>query len=403
MNKHIKRGTALAALAGGAILATPGTAQAVECGTPAKDAVFETVVTPGSDAEFTTVQVVDQEAVPAIEAIYEDIKVIDQEFVPAIPGTPAVEEVSHIERVLVTPATDEVPAVYEDVKVIDVAYQPGTPGSPEVPEVSHIERTLVTEAYDETIVDKEAYTEVIQGQWWVWAPNNSQGPQDYTPTFPTDERGTWIGPKTEGGPEGEGTFNVSHGNSGNSSWFHRDADQVIEHPAQTHVVHHDAVYDEVKVIDQPYVPAIPPTPPVEEVSHIEHVLVTPAIPGHEAVYEDVKVIDVEAKPAVPGTPEVAEVSHIETILVSPGSPGSPATYKTVKVLLTAATPATSTQVLVSKATEATEDCVTPSAQRRGLLAFTGPSDIAPLTGLAVVLLAAGGVAIAGARSRRNQG
>jgi len=63
--------------------------------------------------------------------------------------------------------------------------------------------------------------EAQTGPWWVWAPNHSQGPQDYEPAFPTDARGTWIGPKVHGGPERttEGTFNVSHG--GNSSWFHR--------------------------------------------------------------------------------------------------------------------------------------------------------------------------------------
>ncbi len=81
------------------------------------------------------------------------------------------------------------------------------------------------------VVDVEGWTETIPGSWWNWSPNNSQGPQDYTPIFPTDARGTWQGPHDEGGPdqEEEGTYNESHGNSGNSSWFHRGAPQVIVH------------------------------------------------------------------------------------------------------------------------------------------------------------------------------
>jgi len=87
-----------------------------------------------------------------------------------------------------------------------------------------------------TVTDEEAYTEVVTpSQWWNWSPNNTQGPQDYTPNFPSDpDRGTWQGPHTNGGPAGEGTFNVSNGSSGNSSWFHRSPAEVIEHPAETH-------------------------------------------------------------------------------------------------------------------------------------------------------------------------
>lgn len=195
-----------------------------------------------------------------------------------------------------TPAVDEVRA--PDVKVIDIPAQaaiPGTPGSPAVEEVSHIEHRLVTPAVD-------AYDEVVTpSQWWNWSPNQSQGPQDYEPAFPVDERGTWQGPHTEGGPDGEGTFNVSHGNSGNSSWFHRN-------PAV--VIHHDEV---------------------------------------PAVYEDVKVIDVEAKPAIPATPDipaVEEVSHME--------PGE---------VITPAKEATSKQVLVSKAVEATDPCVVTTVDK----------------------------------------
>jgi hypothetical protein len=81
------------------------------------------------------------------------------------------------------------------------------------------------------IIEKETQTRYwaegtkeIPSKWWVWSPNNTQGPQDYTPDFPSDDRGTWQGPKTEGGPDKDtfGTFNASNGNSGRSSWFHRN-------------------------------------------------------------------------------------------------------------------------------------------------------------------------------------
>ncbi|HEY1085985.1 MAG TPA: hypothetical protein VGE34_04655 [Candidatus Saccharimonadales bacterium] len=59
-------------------------------------------------------------------------------------------------------------------------------------------------------------------QWWNWSPNNTQGPQDYEPAFPTDPRGTWQGPHNNGGPQQNtyGTFKT--GSPGNSNWFHRE-------------------------------------------------------------------------------------------------------------------------------------------------------------------------------------
>lgn len=102
----------------------------------------------------------------------------------------------------------------------------------------------VTEAYDETVVDHVAYDEVIPGtpgQWWNWSPNRDQGPFDGSPAFPADERGTWQGPHTEGGPDGIGTYQVGQGNG---AWFHRNAgapDTTVHHDAVTHVVHHEAV------------------------------------------------------------------------------------------------------------------------------------------------------------------
>lgn len=259
----ITRMVAALGLATAGLLAIPSLASAADCGTPA---VYETVTTPGTPAVYGP-----------------DVKVID---VPAQAAVPAVEEVSHVEHRLVSPAVDAV------------------------------------EAYDEVITPS---------QWWNWSPNHTRGPQDYVPNFPTDERGTWQGPHTEGGPDGEGTFNVSHGNSGNSSWFHRE-------PAV--VIHHDAV------------------------------------PGKDAVYEDVTVVDVEA---VPGKPAVDEVSHTEK-----GAIVTPATEPTSKQVLvkaavskdcpTAVTP-------VKRPSTPTPVADTPPTE----LAFTG-SQTAPLSGIALALI-----------------
>lgn len=57
--------------------------------------------------------------------------------------------------------------------------------------------------------------------WWNWSPNNSTGPQDYTPAFPDDERGTWQGPHENGGPT-EDTYGTFQAGGGNSPFFHRD-------------------------------------------------------------------------------------------------------------------------------------------------------------------------------------
>lgn len=64
------------------------------------------------------------------------VKVIDVEAKPAVPGTPAVEEVSHIEHVLVTPEVPAIPAVEE---VSHIEHRLVTPAVPAKEEVSHIE------------------------------------------------------------------------------------------------------------------------------------------------------------------------------------------------------------------------------------------------------------------------
>ena len=109
--------------------------------------------------------------------------------------------------------------------------------TPAVEEVSHVEYLYEKEVRTETFktqheIDKyvrdrtrEYVPEVeeIPSKWWVWSPNKDQGPFDGPPAFPSDPRGTWQGPKINGGPDQNtfGTFNASNGNSGRSSWFHR--------------------------------------------------------------------------------------------------------------------------------------------------------------------------------------
>jgi len=89
--------------------------------------------------------------------------------------------------------------------------------------------------------------------WWNWSPNYTHGPQDYTPEFPNDERGTWQGPHENGGPDQDtyGTFNSSNGNSGNSSWFHREHGELITpgQDAYDETVVDQEAYDEV-IVDQ---------------------------------------------------------------------------------------------------------------------------------------------------------
>jgi hypothetical protein len=87
--------------------------------------------------------------------------------------------------------------------------------------------------YEKTVpavegVKEFKYKKLIEGTpagpnlWWVWAPNDTKGPQDYEPVFPEDDRGKWVGPKENGGPRQDtfGTFQTS--DNGNSNWFHRE-------------------------------------------------------------------------------------------------------------------------------------------------------------------------------------
>ncbi len=161
------------------------------------------------------------------------------------------------ETIVVSPA---VPAV------------PDTPAVPEIPEVSHMETVVVEEAWTETVVDKEAWDEEVFDHWqrysWTGGPHTA----DDAPAFPS---GDWQ-PNVQGDPHEvgqEGAYFRSHGNEGNGDWFYLEAvTKTVHHEAETHTVEHPAVTEEVKVIDQEYVPG------------------TPAIPGHPAIPAVVKYI-----------------------------------------------------------------------------------------------------------------
>lgn len=175
---------------------------------------------------------------------------------PAIPGTPAVPAV---------PGTPEVPAVTQTI-----------PGTPDL--------------------------------WWNWSPNDTKGPQDYEPGFPVDARGTWQGPHANGGPQQDtyGTFNASNGNSGNSSWFHREKgteDQVI--------VITPAIPATPGAPEIPAVPETPAIPPVE----------CPEAPVVEPCPDDSLILNPETGECDPTEPEVPTVP--ETPEEPPTTPETP--------------------------------------------------------------------------------
>ena len=57
--------------------------------------------------------------------------------------------------------------------------------------------------------------------WYNWSPRYTDGPQNYTPSWPSDSRGTWIRHDNNGGPK-QGTFGTFQTGGGNSPFFHRE-------------------------------------------------------------------------------------------------------------------------------------------------------------------------------------
>jgi hypothetical protein len=109
-------------------------------------------------------------------------------------------------------------------------------------------------------IDNPDYVPAVEAstKWWNFAPNKDQGKLESAPAFPIDERGTWEGPHTEGGPGQDQTGVYQQGN-GNGSWFNRE-----NTPGS------DAVGEPTIVVDNPdYVAEY-----TEVVPDIEHPAVT---------------------------------------------------------------------------------------------------------------------------------
>ena len=86
--------------------------------------------------------------------------------------------------------------------------------------------------YEQTVGNGDG-TEGTPGDWSNFEPNKSQGTFEGPPSYPTDPRGTWSAPKTEGGPQQDAEGVYQNGN-GNGSWFHR-AQGTQGTPETTHV------------------------------------------------------------------------------------------------------------------------------------------------------------------------
>lgn len=107
-----------------------------------------------------------------------------------------------------------------------------------------IEHPAVT--HDETVVVQEA----VPGVWANFQPNDNQAPFVGPPSYPSDERGSWINhgdvPPGHAGPDG--VYNVGNPHKG-GNWFYRQAAvpevteviTVVDEEAWTEVIEHPAV------------------------------------------------------------------------------------------------------------------------------------------------------------------
>lgn len=112
------------------------------------------------------------------------------------------------------------------------------------------------ETHEEEIFHPEEFhfetvvvSEEVPGVWANWAPNNTQGPQDYVPVWPSDERGTWIVHEQGVPPGHEGPDGVYQQGAGNSPWFYRQA-AVPEVTKEVKVVDKEAWTETITVVDK---------------------------------------------------------------------------------------------------------------------------------------------------------
>ena len=270
--------------------ATAWAGTTVPCGTPAHPALYTTT---------------HHDAAPAVT---HEVTVIDQAHVP---GEAGVTEESHIESTWVDgdgvpegdgwSATGE-PAVVVDAPaytehgwlrtVIDVA---GVEGHPAVPAVTHDQTVVDTAAWDETVIDSAAKPAVDEVSHFITVVDKAAWDETVV-----DANGYAFTQKN-GNVRFESSANWNAGDGG-AGWTR------AANLDQTHVVHHDAVTHQEKVIDTPASPAVP------AVTHVEH---------HDAVTHQEKVIDTPASPAVPAVTHLEHhdaVTHQETVIDVPGIP-----------------------------------------------------------------------------------
>jgi hypothetical protein len=369
---YIKRVSIAVAVSALGLAMAPGVAFAagaqVACGTPAKQAVYSTVVVPGTAAvshqelEWSSVSevverqwhqyLVDSAAKDAVyttvhhDAVYQTV---------AVPGTPA-----HDEQVLDVPAHDQqvldVPA--HDERVLDVPAHDEqvlkTAAYDDPPE-------LVTAAYDEPVMTSPEVThteyEFVQKNGnvrWEEDPNwNAQGNSSSGGWVATGEsRQTVVTPAVYGTVHHDAVYKTVH---------HDAVYTTVHHEATYKTVHVDDVYKTVHVDDTyktVHHDATPDTSYQELVTPAsdEVVELYPAVPeqGH---WEETWSVESPgaAWSATGATRTVAGETSLVWAAESPGE-GWTATgaYRTVED--TPAVPDSSTQVLVSAAVPAGPEC-----------------------------------------------
>ena len=408
---HTKRVSIAVAVTALGLAMAPGVASAadgqVPCGTPAKQAVYSTVVTPGTPAvthteyEWSSVSevierqwrqwVVDSAATPAVyttvhhPAVYETV---------TVPGTPGWDEevlVSEAyDQEVVTPAYDEEVLQYEayDQEVlVTAAYDEEvvTPAYDErvLQRAAYDEEVLVTAAYDERVLTTPA---VVRTEWkfvqrngdvrWDQDPNwNSQNIDNSNGWLATGEsRSTEVSPAVYTTIHHDAVYETVHHEAVYTTVHHDAVTTIVHHPAVYTTVHHPAVYTtvhhdaETTIVHHPAVyttvhhEGTPDTYEQKLVTEArdEEVLVTPATPevGH---WEETWAVGSPGEAWSPTGQTRTVEGEIELVWAAE-SPGEEWTatggYRTVED--TPAVPETSTEVLVSEAVPAGPACAKPT-------------------------------------------
>jgi hypothetical protein len=354
----------------------PGVASAadsqVPCGTPAKQAVYSTVVTPGTAAvthdeyQWSSVsEVIEQKwhryqvDAAAQDAVY-DIVHHDAVYVPVtLPGTPAWDE-----QVLQTAAYDEQvlqTAAWDEQVLQTAAYdeQVVTPGYDEqvLQTAAWDEQVLQTAAWDEQVLQTAAYDQQVL-QTAAWDEQVMTSPAVYATEYHFVQKNgkgeRWdIDPNWNAQPQQSSGGWIATGETRQGALTSPAVYTTVHHDAVYTTVHHDAVYttvhhdatpgDTIQVLVTP--------------AWDEQVLVTPATPevGH---WDEVWAVDSPGADwsATGETQTVEGETQLVWAAVSPGEGWTETgLYRTV--VDTPAVPDSSSQVLVSPAVPAGAACV----------------------------------------------